>query len=213
MRHFFVPGGRRGGTFNFMRRLFMTAVLVALSSSCGRADGPTSYVPDAPIAYDGRYLAGSFEQQQGNFWDVCFTRTPELLRHMFDGGSDGSAYMMLESGGCFTGCMPNNASLSLFDIWFVGAPSVSAMGVYFDAKNVAGTAPTGSLHFYGTGSVCAQETLLADAPLDRLELIDAWSTRCVTVSGLAAYHGIGIAVTGGSHVIARQPSVVATRKQ
>jgi len=185
-----------------MRRLFMTVVVAAATAiACGGADGPTSYVPDAPLAYDGRYLAGSFEQQQGNFWDVCQTRTPELLRQMVDGGADGNAYLMLESGGCLGGCGANNPSLSLFDMWFVGAPSVSAMGVYFDAKNVAGTAPTGTLRVYGNGSVCAQEILLAEVPLDRLELTSDWSTRCATVDELGLYHGIGIAMTGGSHVI------------
>jgi len=180
----------------------MTVVLsVGAAIACGSPEAPTSYIPDAPYAYDGRYLAGSFEQQQGNFWDVCHTRTPELLRHMSDGGSDGRAYLMLESGGCSVGCSASNPSLSLFDIWFVGAPSVNAMGVYFDAKNVVGTAPTGSVRFYGNGTVCALETLLAEIPLDRLQLTSDWSTRCATVDELGLYHGIGIAVTGGAHVI------------
>ena len=184
-----------------MRRLFMTAVFAAGfgAIACG-ADGSPSYVPETPIAYDGRYLVGSFEQSPGNFWDVCPTRTPGSFTVVVNAGSDGRAYVLFESSDCYGLCQPTNPADSQVDLWLIAAPNLSgAMGLYFDTLMEGDGVHTGRLRFYGTGSACAQETLLADVPIDRLELVDAWSTRCVTVSGLAPYHGIGMAATGGTH--------------
>ena len=58
------------------------------------------------------------------------------------------------------------------------------------------------MRFYGTGSVCAQETLLADIPLDRLELIDDLEHALRDGERpRPRYHGIGMAATGGTHSI------------
>ena len=102
------------------------------------------YVPDAPIAYDARYLDGSFEGNQGFGWDTCYTRTPGKITHPQTGGSEGSSYVTFESAACEGMCLPTNPSASHVYAWFSGAPSATAkMGLYFDVKNLGGT---GAVH-------------------------------------------------------------------
>ena len=162
------------------------------------------YVPDAPIAYDARYLDGSFEGNQGFGWDTCHTRTPGRITHTQPGGSEGSSYVTFESAACEGVCLPTNPSASHLYAWFSGAPSATAkMGLYFDVKNMGGTgaAPTGVLRFYGTDLVCQQDSVLAEIQLARLQMSSGWSTRCVTVIGPGADTAIGISVSDGAHTV------------
>ena len=197
-----------------MRRSFMTILLPALSTlaiACTNDLTPGSpgtmenYVPDAPIAYDARYLDGSFEGNQGFGWDTCYTRTPGKIAHPMTGGSDGTAYVTFESAAaCESGCSPTNPSSSHVYAWFSAAPSATAkMGLYFDVKNLAaaGAAPTGVLRFYGTDTVCEQDSVLAEIDLARLQMLSGWSTRCVTITGPGSDTAIGVSVSDGAHAV------------
>jgi hypothetical protein len=196
-----------------MRRLFVTFLLPALCSmTVACADDSTAgprgmmedYVPDAPIAYDARYLDGSFEGNQGFGWDTCHTRTPGKITRTQPGGSEGSSYVTFESAACEGGCLPTNPSASHVYTWFSGAPSATAkMGLYFDVKDLGatGAAPTGVLRFYGTDLVCQQDSVLAEIELARLQMSSGWSTRCVTVIGPGADTAIGISVSDGAHAV------------
>ena len=194
-----------------MRRLFMTLIVLApalVASAC--ADDSTAgppgtaedYVPDAPIAYDGHYLDGSFESNQGTGWDTCHTRTPGKLSRAQSGGSDGSSYLTFESGSCDGTCAATNPSASHLYTWFSTAPSATAtMGLYFDVKNAGAADPSGVLRFYGTDLVCQQDSVLAEIDLARLKMSSGWTTRCVTISGPGADTAIGISVSGGAYKI------------
>ena len=196
-----------------MRRSFVTMLLPAISCmaiACaddltpGTPAAVEDYVPDAPIAYDARYLDGSFEDNQGFGWDTCHTHTAGNVTHPATGGSEGSSYVTFESGACEPGCSPANPSASHVYAWFSGAPSATArMGLYFDVKNLGGTgvAPTGVLRFYGTDLVCEQDSVLAEIDLARLQMSSGWVTRCVTVIGPGADTAIGISVSDGAHTI------------
>jgi hypothetical protein len=201
------------GTFqDEMRRLLLTFLVPAIAlSAIACADDSTAgppgvtedYVPDAPIAYDARYLDGSFEGNQGTGWDTCHTRTPGKLSHASSGGSEGSAYLTFESGACDGTCAPTNPSASHLYTWFIAAPSATAkMGLYFDVKNEGtGGAPTGVLRFYGTDLVCQQDSVLAEIELAKLKMSSGWTTRCATITGPGADTAIGISVSGGTHKI------------
>src|SRR5687767_13387759 len=85
-----------------MRRLLVTILLpVICSLAIACADGSTGgrpgtiedYVPDVPIAYNARYLDGSFEGNQGFGWDTCYTRTLGKITHPQAGGSEGSSHV------------------------------------------------------------------------------------------------------------------------
>ena len=199
-----------------MRRLLVTLLptllplLPAMFVANGCADDSTAglpgamedYVPDAPIAYDGHYLDGSFEDNQGFGWDTCRTRTPGTQSRVESGGAAGSAYLLFETGGCEGGCMPTNPSASHVYNWFSVAPSATAkMGLYFDAMNAGAADATGVLRFYGTDLVCQQDSVLAEIDLTRLPLSSSWSTRCVTITGPGADTAIGLSVSGGTHKI------------
>jgi hypothetical protein len=197
-----------------MRRLFVTILLPALSamaiacaddSTAGPPGTMEDYVPDAPIAYDARYLDGSFEGNQGFGWDTCHTRTPGTITRAQSGGSDGSSYVTFESAAaCEGGCSPTNLSASHLYAWFSSAPSATAkMGLYFDVENLggAGADATGVLRFYGADLACLQDSVLAEIDLTRLQMSSGWSTRCVTVTGPGADTAIGISVSGGAHKV------------
>jgi hypothetical protein len=197
-----------------MRRVFVTILLPAICSlAIACADGSTAggpratedYVPDVPIAYNARYLDGSFEGNQGFGWDTCYTRTPGKVTHPQSGGSEGSSHATFASAAACEGrCLPTNPSSSHVYTWFSGAPSATArMGLYFDVKNLGGTGvdPTGVLRFYGTDLVCEQDSVLAEIELGRLRMSSGWSTRCVTVTGPGADTAIGISVSGGAHTV------------
>jgi hypothetical protein len=196
-----------------MRRSLVTILLPALAFTAiacaddltpGQPGTMDDYVPDAPIAYDARYLDGSFEGNQGFGWDTCYTRTPGKIGRTQTGGSEGSAYVTFESAACEGVCSPTNPSASHVYTWFSGAPSATAkMGLYFDVKNLgsAGTAPTGVLRFYGTDIVCEQDSVLVEIELARLQMSSSWSTRCVTLIGPGADTAIGISVSGGAHAV------------
>jgi hypothetical protein len=66
---------------------------------------------------------------------------------------------------------------------------------------MAAAEPAGVLSFYGTDAVCERETVLAQIPLDKLELASAWYTRCVNVVATGAHAAIGVAVTGSAYHI------------
>jgi hypothetical protein len=166
--------------------------------------GSTDYVPDVPVDYDGRYLDGSFEQNQGFGWDTCHTRTPTRISVPETGASDGSRFVMFDSVGPPTPWSPTNPSASQLYMWFSAPPSATAAtGVYFDAKNVggAGGVVTGVLRLYGTNAVCERESALAEIELDRLQLMPDWTTRCATITGLGAHAGIGLAMSGDTYQI------------
>jgi hypothetical protein len=200
-----------------MRPVFVTTLLVAIcSTAIACADGPTTggpgtpgtmedYVPDVAIAYNARYLDGSFEDNQGFGWDTCYTRTPGKISRPLTGGSEGSSHVTFESSiACEGTCSPTNSSSSHLYTWFSAAPSATArMGLYFDVKNLSGTGaePTGVLRFYGTDLSCAQDSVLAEIELARLRMSSGWSTRCVTVTGPGADSAIGTAVSGGAHTV------------
>jgi hypothetical protein len=184
---------------------FATALAVAALAACQSAppDGPPDYVPSTPLAYDGQYLDGSFEQSLGFGWDLCFTKTPAALTSMATGGSQGPAYLLFGSGGCSGVCSADNPSSSQLYAWFSKPPNTrEVMGLYFDVINMGSTtSPSGVLSFYGTDGVCEKEAVFADVPLDRLKLGSGWSTRCVNVTGPGAHAAIGVSVTGGAHSI------------
>jgi hypothetical protein len=192
-----------------MRRLLVTFLLPALAAIACADDstaGPPStmedYIPDAPMAYDAHYLDGSFEGTQGNGWDTCHTRTPGKVGRVQSGGSEGNAYLTIESGTCDGVCSSTNPSASHLYAWFSTAPSATAkMGLYFDIKNVGAAAPTGVLRFYGTDLVCQQDSVLAEIELAKLQLSSSWSTRCVTVTGPGADTAVGLSASGGTHKI------------
>ena len=197
-----------------MRRLFVTILLPAicsLASACadnstlGTSGTMENYVPDVPIAYDARYLDGSFEGNQGFGWDTCYTRTPGKIARMPTGGSEGSFHVTFESAAaCEIGCSPANPSASQVYTWFSAAPSATArMGLYFDVRNLGGTGaePTGVLRFHGTDLVCEQDSVLAEIDLARLRMSSSWSTRCVTVTGPGSDTAIGTSVSGGAHAV------------
>jgi hypothetical protein len=192
-----------------MRRLLMTVLMPAMWMVACTDDSPApsgaasdDYLPDVPIAYDGLYLAGSFEDAQGFGWDTCYTRTPGKVGHPQTPSAQGNWHVAFESGACDGTCAPTNPSASHLYAWFTTTPSATAkMGIYFDAVNAGGDAPTGALRFYGTDTVCEQESLLAEIELSRLQLSSSWSTRCVTVTGPGAAQAIGVAATGGTHKI------------
>lgn len=197
-----------------MRRLFVTILLPAICSlAIACADNSTAgspgtmedYVPDVAIAYDARYLDGSFEGNQGFGWDTCHTRTPGKITRTEIGGSAGSSHVTFESAAACEGvCSPTNPSSSHLYTWFSGAPSATArMGLYFDVKNLSatGAAPTGVLRFYGTDLICEQDSVLAEIELGRLRMSSGWSTRCVTVTGPGADTAIGMSVSGGAHTV------------
>ncbi len=197
-----------------MRRLLVTIVLPAICSmAIACADGVTTglpgtmedYVPDAPIAYDARYLDGSFEGNQGFGWDTCHTRTPGKISRALTGGSEGTSHVTFEAATACEGvCSPTNPSASHVYTWFSGAPSATArMGLYFDVKNLgaSGAVPTGMLRFYGTDLICQQDSVLAEIDLVRLQMTSGWSTRCVTVTGAGADTAIGMSVSDGAHAV------------
>jgi hypothetical protein len=161
----------------------------------------SNFVPDAPPAYDERNGLGSFEDNQGFGWDTCSTRTPEIVSLQSD-GSEGSAFMSFQSvddraRAEFPSDRPSASQLYL---WSRPA-SERNENLYFDVKNLAGTAVSGSILFYGTDHICSDEQLLLEVDLALIELLPAWATRCVTVSGLRAHEALGIAVTGAAHSI------------
>jgi hypothetical protein len=179
-------------------------------SIVGEADAATppsrgGYVPAAPIAYDGKYLDGSFEENPGFGWDTCRTRTPERLSVLMSGSSEGSYHLSFETAsGCSeSGCRADAPSSSQVYLWFKAPPAIADAGLYLDVKNLAGTPPEGTLRFYGTDHLCEQEVLLAEVALGELSFpaSPAWGTRCVTLTRLDAHIAIGIAVTGGDHAI------------
>jgi len=174
----------------------------ATGAATGGTTGKT-YVPDVPAAYDGAYLDGSFEQNQGFGWDTCHTRTPEHLQVVMNGGSQGTDYLLFQTAACeIPDCSPSSPSASEVSVWFKTAPDLTApVGLYFDAKNEGTDAPDGLLRLYGTDGTCEQESLFAEIPLADLELSQSWATRCVDLTGLASHDAIGLAVTGGSHQI------------
>lgn len=192
-----------------MRRSFVTMLLPAISCmaiACaddltpGTPAAVEDYVPDAPIAYDARYLDGSFEGNQGFGWDTCYTHTAGKVTHPATGGSEGSSFVTFETAGCEDVCSPTNPSASHLYAWFSGAPSATAkMGLYFDIKNLGDAGASGVLRFYGTDIVCEQDSVLAEIPLARLQMSSGWSTRCVTVIGPGADTAIGISVSDGAH--------------
>ena len=196
-----------------MRRLFVTILLPAIcltaiacadDSTAGPPGSTEDYVPDAPIAYDARYLDGSFEGNQGTGWDTCHTRTPGKVARIQSGGSEGHSYVTFESGPCEGGCTPTNPSASHLYNWFSSAPSATAkMGLYFDVKNlgVAGSDPSGVLRFYGTDLVCQQDSVLAEIELAKLQLSTSWSTRCVTITGPGADSAVGLSISGDTFKI------------
>jgi hypothetical protein len=195
-----------------MRHLSVTILLPAMSAmSIACADGSLAgppgtmedYVPDAPIAYDARYLDGSFEGNQGFGWDTCHTRTPGTISRAQTGGSEGSSYVTFESAAACEGvCAPTNPSASHVYTWFSSAPSATArMGLYFDVENLGSAAPTGLLRFYGADLACQQDSVLAEIELTRLQMSSGWTTRCVTVTGPGADTAIGISVSGGAHKV------------
>ena len=162
---------------------------------------PPDYVPSEPFAYDGRYLDGSFEQAQGFGWDTCRTRSAGTLEEVTSGSaSQGAGYLTFESaGGCSLTCASANPSSSQVYVWFSKSTNTSAaMGLYFDVRSGMATPPMGTLSFYGTDTLCEQESLLAAIPLDELEPWSDWSTRCVDVLATGAHAAIGVAVTGRS---------------
>lgn len=166
--------------------------------------GSGDYVPDVPVAYDGRYLDGSFEEIPGFGWDTCYTRTPATLSLPETGASHGSRFVRFDTAGAAGPWSPTNPSASLLYLWFTTAPSATAeMGIYFDAKtfDAAGAVPSGLLQLYGTDKLCEQESALAELELGRLQLSSDWATRCVTVTGPGAHAAIGLALSGGSHQI------------
>lgn len=192
-------------------RLLLLTFLGGLPAGCGpSSDGaapPSSggYVPAAPIAYDGRYLDGSFEDNPGFGWDSCRTRTPERVELLMSGSSEGTYHLSFRAAAeCGEpGCRADAPSVSQVYLWFKTPPAMADAGLYFDVKNLVGAAPEGTLRFYGTDDLCAQEVLLAEVALADLALspTPTWSTRCVTVTSLGAHDAIGLAVTGGDHAI------------
>jgi hypothetical protein len=194
-----------------MRGLLVMILLPALGATgigcadepAARAPGATeNYVPDAPIAYDARYLDGSFEGNQGTGWDSCHTRTPGTIAHPQTGAAEGTSYVSFESGGCEGICSPTNPSASHLYNWFSTAPSATAkMGIYFDGKNLGSADPSGVLRFYATDLACEQSGVLAEIDLSRLQLTSEWSTRCVTVTGPGADAAIGMSISDGTYKV------------
>ena len=197
-----------------MRRLRLVTILALLpaissvtsgcadDSNAGLPGAMEDYVPDAPFAYDARYLDGSFEGNLGTGWDMCLTKTAGKHTHVETGGANGNAYLLFETGACDGGCMATNPSASQAYSWFSSAPSATAkMGLYFDVINAGGADATGVLRFYGTDLICQQDSVLAEIDLARLPMSPTWSTRCVTVTGPGADTAIGLSVSGGTHKI------------
>jgi hypothetical protein len=173
----------------------------AAAGAGGAANPPGgAYVPDVPFAYDGTYLDGSFEEGLGFGWDLCSTRTAEVASRVSSGGTEGQAYLRFSPPECAGGCNPTGPSDSELYVWFKVAPSAAApMGLYFDVRDEepdAGAGPAGSLRFYGTNSVCEEESLLTEIPIGDLGLAAGWSTRCVTLDDLGAHTAIGVAAPG-----------------
>lgn len=169
----------------------------------GAKAAPThsDFVPDAPPAYDDKNGLGSFEDNAGFGWDTCHTRTPEILA-LQSGGSDGPTCMSFQSvdddaGAGFTSDQPSASQL----YWWFKPAAERSENLYFDAKNLAGTA-VGAIRFYGTDHLCGDEELLVEVDLAQLELRPAWATRCLTVTGLSEHQALGVAVTGGPHSLA-----------
>jgi hypothetical protein len=188
--------------------LFATSAVASCAddSNAGLPGAMEDYVPDAPIAYDGRYLDGSFEGNLGTGWDMCATKTPGKPTHPTTGGAQGSSYLRFEAGGCEGVCAATNPSAAQAYAWFSAAPSATAkMGLYFDVLNAGGSDATGALRFYGTDLICQQDSVLAEIDLARLlarlPMSATWSTRCVTVTGPGADTAIGLSVSGGAHQI------------
>ncbi len=187
--------------------------LAAISSGCGASSsaGPgktgETYVPEAPVAYDGKYLDGSFEDGNGFGWDTCYTRTFGEVTKPASGGSEGDGYVSLGTAAscrdpslatCGQADAPSTSQLYL---WFKTPVPASEMGLYFDAKIAAGADVAGSLRLYGTNLECTEEALLADVPLGDLHLTSTWSVRCVNVTHLDAHGAIGLAVIDGTQAI------------
>ena len=184
--------------------LFATSAVVSCAddSNAGLPGAMEDYVPDAPIAYDARYLDGSFEGNLGTGWDLCLHANAGEAHPCGDRRRRGSSYLLFEAGDCEGGCAPTNPSASHAYSWYSAAPSATAkMGLYFDAMNAGGADATGVLRFYGTDLVCQQDSVLAEIDLARLPLSSTWSTRCVTVTGPGADTAIGLSVSGGAHKI------------
>ena len=78
-----------------LRPVLLSAFLFATSAMASCADDSKAglpgaiedYVPDAPIAYDGHYLDGSFEGNLGDGWDMCYTRTAGKHTRVASGGA------------------------------------------------------------------------------------------------------------------------------
>jgi hypothetical protein len=184
------------------------ALMVLASAGCGAAPSSgagaaADYSPDVAFAYDGQYLDGSFEGLPGFGWDRCFTRTPGVVTQANGGASEGNDFVLLaSSAACSGACGASQPSASQLYLWFKARPSATAAAsLYFDVRNAGEMLPSGSVQIYGTDSGCEGETLLAEAPLDRLEMSSSWATRCITLAGPGAYAAIGVALTGGPHSI------------
>ena len=111
------------------------------------------YVPDAPIAYDARYLDDSFEGNQGFGWDTCHTRTPGKDQPPSTGGSEGTSHVTFESAACARACLAHETvGVACLHLVQRRAERDPRMGLYFDVKNLSGSGavPTGVLRFYGT---------------------------------------------------------------
>jgi|GEM_PF-4663613 len=169
----------------------------------GAMSGPVSpnFVPDAAPPFDDENGLGSFEDNAGFDWDTCSTRTPEILS-LQASGSDGGMWMSFQSvdDGERAEFPADRPSASELYWWWKPTPDLRE-NLYFDAKNLASTAASGSIRFYGTDHLCGGEQLLLEVDLGLLELLPTWATRCVTVPGLRTHEALGIAVTGGPHSI------------
>ena len=190
-----------------MRRLFVTILLPAIcslaiacadDSTAGPPGGMEDYVPDAPIAYDARYLDGSFEGSLGTGWDTCHTRTPGKVARIQSGGSEGNSYVTIESGVCEGVCSPTNPSASHLYTWFSSAPSATArMGLYFDVKNLGGTGAAVRRACCASTAPTWSASRTASSPRSSSPACRcrrAGATRCVTVTGPGADTAIGISV-------------------
>jgi hypothetical protein len=64
--------------------------------------------------------------------------------------------------------------------------------------NLDPSPPSGRLELYAVNLVCEEERILANIPLDALQLSGDWSTRCFDLA-LGPQENLGLAVVGAQY--------------
>jgi len=156
--------------------------------------------PDVPAQGDGR-LRGSFEGNQGDGWDTCFSSLPGLSPNQpgASAASDGARYLTFDSSvEAGPSCTSSTCSDAQVAFWLDAPISAGeALSLYFDVINLKSTDPSGILHIDGTDSSCVTTEKLATIPLGALDISSSWQTRCLTFTTQTDLSVFGIYVDRG----------------